>query len=172
MKDQGTRVPCFFAMISTEFIRSLAEKKLGETGEESGLYLVDVTVSASNKIRVTIDNMHGGISIDQCVSMSRWIENQLDRDAEDFELEVSSPGLDQPFRVFRQYQKNIGKEVELKLNDGSRHAGKLVGATQEQVEIEQQTKEKLEGKKGKQPVIRRLSFPMAEIKETRKVIKF
>ncbi len=154
-------------MISASVIRELVDKKLSE-GDS---YLVDITVSAANKIRVTIDNFRG-ISIEECVSMSRWIENSLDREAEDFELEVTSPGLDSPFRVFRQYQKNLGREVEVKLADGTKIAGKLVDATENQVTLEQETKEKTEGKKGRQLVVRKFEFPLSDIKETRLIIKF
>src|ERR1700754_1993854 len=108
-------------MISTSLVRELAEKKL----HEGDSYLVDVTVSASNKIRVTIDNFRG-ISIQECVTMSRWIENQLDREQNDFELEVTSPGLDQPFKVLKQYEKNIGREVEVIFSDGQKTEGKLL----------------------------------------------
>ena len=162
----------FFAMISPATVRDLAEKRLSDPGfNPKHSYLVDVTVSSANKIRVIIDNFNG-ISIDECVSMSRWIEQQLDRETEDFELEVTSPGLDQPFRVLRQYEKNIGKEVEIKLSDGSKIQGTLVTAGSDSVEIEQQQKEKVEGKKGRQLVTRKFSFPFSEIKETRIVIKF
>jgi len=154
-------------MISASTIRELAEKKL----QENESFLVDVTVSASNKIRVTIDN-NNGLAIDECVSMSRWIENQLDRETEDFELEVSSPGLDQPFKVFRQYQKNIGREVEVKLNDGQKVEGKLVAAIEQQIEIEQKSREKIEGQKGKQLITRQVNLPFEKIKETRIIIKF
>jgi ribosome maturation factor RimP len=166
-KDQGTIVPCFFAMISTSFIRDLAEKKL----QENDSFLVDVTVSAANKIRVTIDNFRG-LAIDECVSMSRWIENQLDRDVEDFELEVSSPGMDQPFKVFRQYQKSIGREVEVKLLDGQKVEGKLAAASENGIEIEQKSKEKIEGQKGKQLITRQINLPFEKRKETRLIIKF
>jgi ribosome maturation factor RimP len=164
---QGTIVPCFFAMINASTIRELAEKKL----EENESFLVDVTVSASNKIRVTIDNFNG-LAINECVSMSRWIENELDRETEDYELEVSSPGLDQPFKVFRQYQKNIGREVEVKLNDGQKLEGKLTKAADQQIEIEQKSREKIEGQKGKQSVTRQITLPLDKIKETRIIIKF
>lgn len=154
-------------MISTSLIRELAEKKL----QENDSFLVDVTVSAANKIRVTIDNFRG-LAIDECVSMSRFIENQLDRDVEDFELEVSSPGMDQPFKVFRQYQKNTGREVEVKLLDGQKVEGKLVAATEKGIDIEQKSKEKVEGPKGKQLITRQTHLPFEQIKETRLIIKF
>ncbi|HET6992725.1 MAG TPA: ribosome assembly cofactor RimP, partial [Bacteroidia bacterium] len=124
-----------------------------------------------NKIRITIDNFRG-VSIQECVGMSRWIENQLERETEDFELEVSSPGLDQPFKVLQQYQKYLGKEVEVKFTDGQKTEGKLVLANESEIELEQTSKEKTEGKKGKQTVIKRLNIPFGKIKETRIIIKF
>jgi len=154
-------------MISASLIRELAEKKL----QENESFLVDVTVSASNKIRIAIDNFKG-LAIDECVSMSRWIENQLDREVEDFELEVSSPGMDQPFKVFRQYVKSIGREVEVKLIDGQKVEGKLISATEQQIEIEQKSREKIEGQKGKQLITRQVNLPFEKIKETRIIIKF
>ena len=103
-------------MISTALIREIAENKL----RENESFLVDVIISPTNKIRVTIDNFQG-VSIQECVSVSRFIENQLDREAEDFELEVSSPGLDQPFKVLQQYQKYLGREVEIKFFEGKKN---------------------------------------------------
>jgi ribosome maturation factor RimP len=166
-QDQGTSVPCFFAMISTAYIRDLVEEKL----KEGDSFLVDVTVSPGNKIRITIDNFRG-VAIDQCVSVSRWVEGHLDRETEDFELEVTSPGLDQPFKVSRQYEKNLGREVEVRLTDGNKVAGKLLAATNDKIELEQTSIEKTEGKKGKQRITRVISVPMTDIRETRIVIKF
>ncbi|HTL83448.1 MAG TPA: ribosome assembly cofactor RimP [Bacteroidia bacterium] len=157
-------------MISTTLIRQLAEQKLTDPSFE-GTFLVDVTVSATNKIRVTLDNFRG-VNIAECVAVSRFIENSLDREQEDFELEVTSAGLDQPFRIFKQYEKNLGKLVDVKLADGRKFEGKLVAATEEQIEIEQQSKERIEGRKAKQLVTKKLSFPFSEVKETRVVIKF
>jgi ribosome maturation factor RimP len=157
-------------MISAALISQLAEQKLSEPCND-GTFLVDVTVSAANKIRVTLDNFRG-VRIDECVALSRFIEHSLDREAEDFELEVSSAGLDQPFRIFRQYEKNLGKLVDVKLNDGRRFEGKLLSANEQAIEIEQQFKERIEGRKAKQLVTKKLSFPFAEVKETKAVIKF
>jgi len=153
-------------MISTTLIRELAEKKL----LEGDSYLVDVTVSASNKIRVTIDNFRG-ISIQECVTMSRWIENQLDREQHDFELEVTSPGLDQPFKVLKQYEKNIGREVEVIFSDGQKTEGKLLAASENAIELEQELNEKKDNKKGKSTT-KQVDIPFENIKETRIIIKF
>jgi ribosome maturation factor RimP len=154
-------------MISTTLVRGLAEKKLEDTGN----YLVEVTVSPMNKIRVTIDNFKG-ISIQECVEVSRFIEEQLDRETEDYELEVSSPGLDQPFKVLQQYKKYTGREVEVKFADGQKAEGKLISANEKEIEIEQSVKEKVDGKKGKQLVTKNISIPFEQIKETKIIIKF
>ncbi|CAN5288485.1 ribosome assembly cofactor RimP [soil metagenome] len=154
-------------MISTKLIRELAEKKMKETDS----YLVEITVSAANKIRITIDNFDG-VSIQECVSVSRFIEEQLDRETEDYELEVSSPGLDQPFKVLNQYKKYKGKDVEVIFADGQKTEGKLLAANEKEIEIEQTTKEKVDGKKGKQLVIKQRHIPFDQIKETKIIIKF
>lgn len=154
-------------MISTTLVRELAEKKIEDTDN----YLVDVTVSPMNKIRVTIDNFKG-VSIQECVSVSRFIEEQLDRETEDYELEVSSPGLDQPFKVLQQYKKYTGREVEVKFADGQKTEGKLIAANENEIELEQSVKEKVEGQKGKQLVTKKITIPLDKIKETKIIIKF
>lgn len=154
-------------MISDLHIRELAEKAL--EGTES--FLVDVHVTPMNKIIVLIDR-DGGVNIRQCVEVSRFIEKSLDRDAEDFELEVSSAGLDQPFKVLRQYLKNMGKEVDVKLKDGKKVKGNLLAATEEGITIQQISKERIEGRKAKQSVEKNIEIKFPDIKETKVVIKF
>lgn len=154
-------------MISDLHIKNLAEKAL----EGTDSFLVDVHVTPMNKIIVLIDR-EGGVSINQCVEVSRFIEKNLDRDAEDFELEVSSAGLDQPFKVLRQYQKNIGREVDVKLTDGKKIKGNLISANEKGITVQQITKERIEGRKAKQTVEKNFSFTFPEIKETKVVIKF
>ena len=85
---------------------------LTENCIDSNSFIVDITVSKENRIRIFIDSFKD-IKIEDCVIISQCIENKLDRDIEDFELEVSSAGLDHPFRVKKQYVKNIGKKVEI-----------------------------------------------------------
>ena len=88
------------------------------------IFLVSVTVDTNNPIHVHIDTPEG-ISIDECVRVSRELEEKLDRDREDFALEVSSPGLDSPFRVIEQYQKNVGKKISVVKTDGEKLDGVL-----------------------------------------------
>jgi ribosome maturation factor RimP len=168
-KRAGGLSPLFLCiMITQQHISDLAAAKLSEGSS----YLVDVNIGPGNRILVTIDNEQG-VGIRECVAVSRWIESQLDRETEDFSLEVSSPGLDQPFKVFRQYLKNIGREVEVKQTDGKKFSGILVAADEQTgIILEEEKREKVEGKKTKQLVKHRYEIPFITIKETIIVIKF
>jgi len=154
-------------MIQTKIIRSLLNEAIAKTE----YFLVDLNVGSGNKIRVEIDGDRG-VKIEDCVSISRHIESNLDRDEEDFELTVSSAGMDQPFKILRQYQRYLGRMVEVKTKNGEKIKGKLLKATQEEVELEISSKEKIEGKKKKQLVIKTINVPMEQVKETKVIIVF
>ncbi len=130
------------------------------------IFLVGVKVDNNNKIHVFIDTQEG-ISIDQCVGVSRELEEKLDREKEDFALEVSSPGLDSPFRVIEQYQKNVGRKITLVRTDGEKLEGMLKKIMESGIVLEM-----ARGKKGqpKDPELKELSF--AEIKSARASIQF
>ena len=104
--------------------------------------------------------------------MSRHIEAGLDREKEDFELNVMSPGLSEPFKILRQYQKNIGKQVDVVSKEGKKLSGKLLKASDMGIELETKTKERVEGKKGKQLIINNINLTFNQIKETKIVISF
>ena len=106
------------------------------------MFLVDVTVSPANMIHVELDCMDG-LTIDQCVEISRYIENQLDREEEDFGLEVSSPGIDQYFKVNRQFFKNVGRELMVTTLQNEEVKGKLVEAGENGITMEAMVKEKI-----------------------------
>jgi len=108
-------------MLQEKEIRRLAESVL----KDSDLFLVDVSVRKDNFIRVLIESIDG-VSIEDCARINRIMEARLNRDKEDFELEVSSPGLNAPFKVFRQYLKNINKYVDVVMKDGMKVSGKLI----------------------------------------------
>ena len=154
-------------MISEQSIKKLIEDKLSNTET----YLVDCSVSATQQIKIEIDHLEG-VGIDECVALSRHIESMLDREEADFELLVSSPGLDQPFKVIQQYQKNIGREVSVVKTSGEKLKGLLSKVDEESISIEFTTKEKIEGKKKKEVVTHLQSIAMSEIKETRIIISF
>src|SRR5690554_3134367 len=102
-------------MIDKKEIERLALERIDEL--DKGLFIVAISVSGNNVIQVEIDSEEGSVSIEDCVSVSRNIEHNLDREKQDFELQVSSAGLDKPFRVLKQYYKNIGNEVKVLLKE-------------------------------------------------------
>lgn len=157
-------------MISKDTVIKLAQERIDEL--DNGTFLVDVTISLGNKILVEIDNQNGGSSIKDCVSVSRNIEHNLDREIEDFELEVGSAGLLKPFRVMQQYYKNIGKEVKVVLTPIGSKEGVLVAVDEEKITIETSEKIKIEGKKKKELVVKQEEIPFNQIKETKIIISF
>jgi ribosome maturation factor RimP len=116
---------------------------------ENEMFLVQLEISTANKITLVVDSMKG-VNIDDCVEISRLIESGLDRDIEDFELEVSSAGIGVPFKVIQQYQKNIGKDIEVVLKSGLKIKGILQGADENGFTISYKKKVKIEDKKKKQ----------------------
>ena len=153
-------------MTDKEKIVGLIREKL-----EEGMFLVDVSVNSANVIHVEVDSFTG-LTIDQCVAISRHIEGNLDRETEDFELQVSSPGADQPFKVKEQYRKNQGREVEVTLTSGVVLKGLLFDSDEEGMILETSAKVKVEGKNKKELVTERKAIPYSEIKKTRVIISF
>jgi ribosome maturation factor RimP len=147
-------------MIDKEYIKGLVEEFIKETD----LFLVAVRVSSANRITILADK-NNGITIDECVAIHRHVENNLDREKEDFELQVSSPGLDLPFGVIEQYYKNEGRMVEVIESDGSRVTGILKNVTAGGFELE--TEVKIKGKTKEQKDI---SFNFDQVKTTRVIL--
>jgi ribosome maturation factor RimP len=157
-------------MISKKKVIELAEERMNELN--CGLFIVDISISATNVIHLELDKAEGYVSINECMSVSRNIEHNLDRESEDFELHVSSAGLDKPFRVLAQYTKNIGREVKVVTTDGKKMEGTLSAANEKEITLETSRKEKIEGKKKKELIVEQNVFPMNQIKETKIVISF
>jgi ribosome maturation factor RimP len=134
-------------------------------------FLVEVTISSGNDIHIMVDS-DTGISINQIVEISRYVESKLDREAEDFELSVYSAGLTEPFRLIRQYKKNKDKEIEVLLTNGQKLNGLLIGVEDQGIDLETTTKEKPEGSKKKELVTRVHHLEYSEIKEAKKILKF
>ena len=116
--------------------------------EGKDYFLTDLTVSPDDRIVVEIDHKDG-VWIDDCVQLSQYIEAHLDRDTEDYELEVGSAGIGQPFKVLRQYQKNVGNEVEVWLAEGGKLTGVLKSADETGIVLTVQKQVKPEGAKRK-----------------------
>lgn len=130
------------------------KQKLTETVEQAikdtSIYIVDITISKDNSIVVELDS-DDSMDIDMCTSISRKIESVFDRDEEDYELEVGSAGLTSPFKVKRQWQKNLGNEIEVLTKDGRKLTGVLVEVNEDNFVIQFPIKVKEEGKK--RPVV-------------------
>lgn len=156
-------------MVKKDTVLELINEKLDENPE---FYLVDLKINNANKIYIEIDHKKNPISINDCIDFSRQVEHNLDREDEDFELEVTSPGLSQPFKVQHQYVKNIGKEVKVMLNSSKTLKGILEEVTDEDIMISYETKEKIEGKKKKLKVKHEPRIRFEEIKETKIIVKF
>lgn len=154
-------------MIDKKTLIDLAETYLQDTSN----YLVDVLVSSDNTITIEIDNDEG-VDINQCVALSRHLESKLDRDAEDFELTVTSAGLTSPFKTLRQYKKYEGKEVEVLSKKGEKLSGILESSSEEGFTLAVTKKVKQEGAKRKTEITDNVSFTFDEIKHTKYLIRF
>lgn len=119
-----------------------------------------------------MDNLNGGVSIKDCVSVSRNIEHNLDREAEDFELQVTSPGIDQPFLVLEQYQKNIGQKVSVISKDDFSIVGELLEFDNNQIKVKEVNTIKNKTTKKKETIEEIHIFTMDQIKETKLIISF
>jgi len=153
-------------MIDKAKIVELVSEQLDER-----MFLVDVQISATGVIRVFIDSFDG-ITIERCVQISRHLEGNLDREVEDFELQVSSAGLSEPFRVKEQYYKNAGRNIEILTDAGEKHTGLLKLATPDYIILETKLKEKAEGQKKKQLTVREYKLEYGEIKSAKVVVSF
>ena len=158
-------------MIDKKLVRELAEERIAERDEP--LYIVEITIGAGNQILVELDTEEGFVKIEDCISVSRNIEHNLDREEEDFSLEVSSAGMTKPFRVLKQYIKNVGREVKVIGNEhGKSVEGLLKSADEKGFVIETKEKRRIEGKKKKEWVIEEIPFIYNEVKETKLIISF
>ncbi len=153
-------------MITEDLIYKLTEAAL----EDSDHFVVDVLVKPGDLIMVFLDS-DTGVTIDKCVEVSRFIESNLNRDDEDFELRVSSSGLDHPLTMTRQIKKYVGKQLDLELNDGTKHRCNLLDVSEtelsaELVVIKKNKKIKIE------EAAEKIIFNRSEIKTVRPVINF
>ena len=135
-------------------------------------YLVDVSVSKDNDIEITIEAEEGRIELDTCVNISRFFETKFDREQEDYSLTVSSAGLDQPFKVLKQYQKAVGSKVEVMLKGGKKMIATLTAADEESITLNYTAKEAVEGKKKKELVEHNDRFTMDQVNAVRPHIEF
>ena len=158
-------------MISKKKVLVLIDERIQEL--DNGLFVVELNISPANVIQVELDKYEGNVSVDDCIRVSRNVEHNLDREEQDFELTVTSAGLDRGLRVFAQYQKNIGRGVKVKLIEGSgKIEGTMISATEEQITVQTTRKERVEGKKKKETIVEEHVILMADIRQTKLVLSF
>lgn len=156
-------------MIDKELIGGIVEKALEGTDN----FLIEVKVTPDNSVTVEIDSMTG-VDIDTCARLTREIESQVDREVEDYELEVGSAGLTSPLKVRRQYEKNIGNELEVLTKDGRKLTGALksVSADGSEFTLVIPKKVKEPGKKRPEIVDTEETMAVADTKSVKYLIKF
>ena len=147
-------------------VKELVEEKIADRPE---LFIVNITMLKNGILSILLDG-DNGISIDDCVAVSRHVGFHLEEEnviENAYRLEVSSPGIDSPLTMQRQYDKNIGRDVRVKLANGDKKEGKLIASTATEVTIEEKVKEK-----GKKAELKEAILPLDQIKETRVLISF
>lgn len=135
------------------------------------LFLIDLSITGDNLIKVVIDGDQG-VTVEDCVNASRAVEHNLDREEEDFALEVTSAGATAPLVNLRQYAKNIGRELEITTTHGERFEGALAKADEENITIQWKAREPKPVGKGKVTVKKEAVIGLNDIKEAKVMIKF
>lgn len=140
--------------------------------EARGCFIVEITVSSDNDIEFVFEKEEGIVDMGDCVALNDIFLDKFDRDIEDYALTMTSAGLDQPFKVLKQYKKAIGEKVEAKIKGGKKLVATLTDATEESITLKYSVKEAVEGKKKKELVEHVDTFPMTEVNSVRPYIEF
>jgi len=156
-----------FKMINAAVVEGIIKDKLASENK----YIVDLVVSPGNLISIEIDSLEG-IQISDCVEVSKLIDANLDREVEDYELQVSSAGIGQPFKVKQQYHKNINRQIEILFKDGKKSIGTLTAVNDDDFEVSSEELVKVEGKKKKELQTKVLVCRFDEVKQVKDVISF
>ena len=151
------------------------KEKVGQLLEDilkgkTSLFLVDVTISDSYKVTITLDD-DNGVNLQDCIDVSRAIENNLDREEQDFSLEVASVGVGSPLKLIRQYKKNVGRMLIVKLATTKIEA-ELIEANDESITLAWEAREPKKIGKGKETVQKKQVIPYSEIKEAIVTVTF
>jgi ribosome maturation factor RimP len=154
-------------MLKEESIRQVVEDFI----RNKNIFIVDVIIKSGNKLLIYVDSPDN-ISLLNCAEINRHIADFLEKENEDFEVEVSSPGLEQSFKVLKQFEKYIGKQIEVITHDGIKRIAKLAAFTEKGIEIEETKKIKIIGTKKKQETVNKLWIEFNQIKSTKAIYTF
>ncbi len=139
--------------------------------ERKDLFLIDLKFSAGDDITVTLDG-DSGVTLQDCLDASRAIEFNMDREEHDFSLQVMSAGLSEPLNSPRQFRKNIGREIDVLLNDSSKIEGELAKVEEDKIILVLRYRKPKEIGKGKMDVVEEKEIPYSEIKKALVIVKF
>ncbi len=139
--------------------------------ERSHLFLIDLSINDANKISIVLDG-DNGVSLQDCIDVSRAVEANLDREEQDFSLEVASAGLSSPLKFVRQYKKNLGRNLKVKTISSEEIEAKLTAVDDEKITLEWQAREPKKIGKGKETVDKKLELPYQSIKEAVVIVSF
>ena len=155
-------------------VMKISEIKEAIEGEiiARGLFLIDITVSKDNDIEITVESEEGIVELEDCVALSRYFETRFDRETEDYSLTVTSAGLDQPFRILKQFRKAVGNKVEVQFKGGKKMVAVLEDADEEGITLKYSQKEAVEGKKKKEIVEHVDRFTMDQVNSVRPHLSF
>ena len=157
----------FTEMIAREHIKKIID----EEARKMGLFVVDIKISPSAMINVFVDSMKG-VTIEECSLLSSAIKDRLSTYIDDFALEVSSPGLDKPLLLPVQFEKNLGRSLDVVTRDGHKKTGRLVNVFKKGIEIETEVPDKNQPGRKKKYVIKKLAIDFNEIKSAKVVVSF
>ncbi len=165
---RGAKLPSFYKIMTfKQQVEALLEQAIEE---RPSLFLIDLTITDAMKIIVTLDG-DDGVQLQDCIDISRAIENNLDREVNDFSLEVASAGLSSPLKLVRQYKKNIGRTLKVKTGNDQIEA-LLIDANEDFITLSWSAREPKKIGKGKETVEKKLELPYSEIKEAIVTITF
>jgi ribosome maturation factor RimP len=165
---RGQKVPSFYTNMFKNKVEDLLKVALDERQD---LFLISWTVGADNAIKIVIDG-DNGVLVEDCMFISRAVEHNLDREEEDFSLEVLSAGAASPLTLPRQYNKHIGRELQIQTNDNQNFEGKLIASSTDMIKLEWKTREPKVVGKGKVTVTKDVEVAFKDIKEAKVIIKF
>jgi len=165
---RGLNVPSFYKnMTFKEKVNLLLTEALSE---KESLFLIDLTITDAFKVIITLDD-DNGVVLQDCIDISRVIESNLDREEQDFSLEVASAGVSSPLKHIRQYKKNIGRTLIVKTKTENIEA-ELVDANDDFVILSWKAREPKKIGKGKETVQKTLEIPYGDIKEAIVTVTF
>ncbi|MEE3034439.1 MAG: ribosome assembly cofactor RimP [Bacteroidota bacterium] len=160
-------LPLFFGMNLSNKVKYFLEKVLEEKPD---LFLIKIDVRGNNSVKIIVDG-DNGIKVKDCVEISKRIKNQINNEYEDFSIEVSSPGVGEDLKISRQYINNVGRDLEIRLEDGTFLDGKLKNVNKESIELEMLVNKSIKKREKVYQSVRKI-FNYREIKQARVKLKY